>query len=176
MDRRNRGYSSGPQTRSLTKFCLHTIEGAWPRYGDFEGGTSTLDAHGYWPHFIVAYDRSGTVRIGQYLPMGNYARALTTGNSDGVVQVEIGGKADSPFTANDARLTAAVKALYAAVAAATGIPIRVDSRVQFVGSSGYGTGAAQRLSQSVFQQVTGVLGHQHVYSNSHWSVQSRDRM
>jgi hypothetical protein len=147
---------------------LHTIEGAWPKYGDFEGGTSTLDSHGYWPHFIVAYDRSGRIRIGQYLPMSYYARALTTGNSDGVVQVEIGGKAASPFTSNDAGLTAAVKQLYAAIAGATGIPIRVDSRVRFVGNSGYGTDAAQRLSQSVFWQVTGVLGHQHVYSNSHW--------
>jgi len=147
---------------------LHTIEGAWPRHGDFEAGTSTLDAHGYWPHFIVAYDRSGRLRIGQYLPMGNYARALTTGNSDGVVQVEIGGKAASPFTSNDAGLTDAVKQLYRAVSAATGIPIRVDARVRFVGSSGYGSGASQRLSQSVFWQVTGVVGHQHVYSNSHW--------
>jgi len=168
LDRTHKGYSTGPQSHALNKFLLHTIEGSWPKNGDWEGGTATLDQHGYWPHFIVARDKTGTLRIGQYLPMNNWARALETGNADGVVQVEIGAKAASPFTENDADITAAVKILYHAVSAATGIPIKVDPRVKFTGVGGAGKNAAQRLSKSVFLEVEGLCGHSTVYDNSHW--------
>jgi len=154
-------------TSTVNKFLVHTIEGSWPSNGDWEGGTTTLDQHGYWPHFIVAKDKSGKLRIGQYLPLDQGGRALSTGNQDGVIQVEVGGKADRPFTSADGDLTAAVKALYAAVRGA--IPtIPAAANVKFYGSSAYGKNAPQRIPQAQFKSLSGICGHQHVYNNDHW--------
>jgi len=154
--------------RPVDKFVLHTIEGRWPSSGDWEVGTNVLDGNHYWPHFIVARDYSGRVRIGQYLPMDVGAYALETGNTDGTIQVEVGGKAERPFTENDAELTAAVRALFQAVRGATGIPNQVDSRVRFVHDGAAGYDAPQRLDAATFRAVKGIVGHQHVYGNSHW--------
>jgi len=155
-------------TNTVTKFLLHTIDGIYPRNGDWEIGTNTLDQHGYWPHFIVAKDKSGKMRIGQYLPLDQGGRALVTGNQDGVIQVEIGGNADRPFT-NDAELTTAVKTLYRALRAAVPtIPNSIDNRVKFRGEDAYGVKAPQRLSKDIFRAINGLCGHQHVYSNDHW--------
>lgn len=96
-----------------------------------------MDASRFWPHFLVAKDESGVVRIGQYLPLDYSGRALKWGNRDGVIQVEIGkksqkfgprylcfffntnpsagGKAASPFTTHDPALTRAVSSLYQAL-------------------------------------------------------------
>jgi len=155
-------------TSTVTKFLLHTIDGVYPRNGDWEVGTNTLDEKGYWPHFIVAKDKSGKMRIGQYLPLDQGGRALVTGNQDGVIQVEIGGNADRPFT-SDAELTAAVKALYAALRVAIPtIPNAIDSRVKFRGTDAYGKNAPQRLDQTTFKAIKGLCGHQHAYGNDHW--------
>jgi len=154
-------------TNTVNKFLIHTIEGAWPSNGDWEGGTTTLDKYGYWPHFIVAKDRSGKIRIGQYLPLDQGGRALVTGNQDGCIQVEVGGKADRPFTSADSGLTEAVKVLFAALRQA--VPtIPASANVKFYGSNAYGAKASQRLTQSAFRSLVGVCGHQHVYGNDHW--------
>lgn len=155
-------------TQPADKFVLHTIEGRWPQTGDWEVGTQVLDGSTYWPHFIVARDYSGRVRIGQYLPLDVGGYALETGNADGAIQVEIGAKAERPFTSNDAEITAAVRALFQAVRAATGMPNQVDSRVRFTQSGAWGYNAPQRLSAATYRSVKGLVGHQHVYGNSHW--------
>jgi len=160
-------------TSTVNKFLLHTIEGrAGP--GDYGIGTRVLDGIKAWPHFIVALDDNGKMRIGQYLPMTEGGRALRApGNNLGTIQVEIGAKAASPFTQSgfkyQAVFTEAVAMLFAAVRAAVpSIPNKIDSRVQFKGSGSYGTNAPQRLSTSVFTAVGGLVGHQHCPSNTHW--------
>ena len=149
---------------------MHTIEGRWPSPGDWEGGTASLDGSKYWPHFIVAKDRQGVTKIGQYIPLEYSGRALSWGNRDGVVQVEIGGKAASPFTNNDPALTHAVSSLYQALCREVPtIPCHYCSpHVKWLGSSAYGKNGKARLFEALWYNVSGLVGHQHVPTNSHW--------
>lgn len=149
----------------VNKFLLHTIEGTGTN-GDYEAGTSVLDREGYWPHFILALDRAGNMRIGQYLPLSITARALVSpANQLGCIQVEIGALAGNPFTEagyqHHTVFTEAVGALFAAVRGYfPAVQNHVDSRVQFRGGGSYGLNAPQRLSQADFISVSGLVGHQ----------------
>jgi len=166
----------GRHSRAVDKFLLHTIEGTWPRNGDWESGNNALDRARAWPHFIVAKDRSGRIRIGQFIPLNVRGRALRgAANGDGVIQIEIGAKAAKPFTEHDAAITAAVRELFHTVADTLGtIPKSVDPSIRWCGDSSCPcTGAAtsrarQRLSPARFKAVKGLIGHQHAYRNDHW--------
>jgi hypothetical protein len=96
---------------------LHTIEGAYPRDGDYDGGTRTLDRKNVHPHFILGYAKDGTLKVGQYLGMDVSGSALRSpNNSWGAIQIEIGVLARGPFTALDPPVAHAVKWLIHAVA------------------------------------------------------------
>jgi len=88
----------------------------------------------------------------------------------GPVQVEIGVRGEVPFTEHDQEITIAVRALYNAISAYTGIPICKDSRVNFIAGFGLASDyrGVQRLEQSVFSSVAGLVGHGTAYHNSHW--------
>lgn len=157
----------------VNKFLLHTIEGTGTN-GDYEAGTRVLDQAGYWPHFILALDRSGNMRIGQYLPLSITGRALVSpANQLGCIQVEIGALAGNPFTESGyqhhAIFTEAVGELFAAVRGYfPAVLNHVDPRVRFAGAGSYGKNAPQRLSQADFIAVSGLVGHQHAPNNDHW--------
>jgi len=166
LDRTGRR-SEIPHQRTVTKFLLHTIEGRYPNNGDFEGGTSTLDSKGFWPHFIVARDQSGAMRMAQYLPLSVGGYALRGNNRDGVIQVELGSKAGMPFTEVDPTITAAVKFLYAELQDAISIPNQVGAPM-WLDSQGYGVDAPSRLSDAEFKAAEGLVGHSHAPIDSHW--------
>lgn len=94
------------------KFLVHTIEGLWPSHGDFEVGRNTLNANGFFPHFIVARDKAGVMRIGQFISTQVQGRACKAPGNTGTIQVEVGGQAVSPFTASDTSLAEAVRQLF----------------------------------------------------------------
>lgn len=94
------------------KFLVHTIEGLWPQDGDFEVGRNTLNSNGFFPHFLVARDKAGVMRIGQFISTQVQGRACKAPGNTGTIQVEVGGKAASPFTGADASLTEAVRLLF----------------------------------------------------------------
>jgi len=158
----------------VNKFLLHTIEGSGGRC-DYEGGISTLDHSADWPHFIVALDCAGNLRIGQFLSLQVTARALkSTGNRLGTIQVEIGGLAAKPFTdpnvfSHSAQIVEGVAALFQAVRAVyPAMSNSVDPRIHFGGSECTGTNSPCRVSESVFIDVSGLVGHQHAPGDSHW--------
>jgi len=153
---------TGPMATAPNKFLLHTIEGAWPANGDYPNGA--LDSFKYWPNFIVARQSNGVIAVAQYFSIYSSSRALSHNNNAGVVQVEIGARADNPFTEQDWVLALTVRELYRAVAAVTGIPICKDSRVNFIDNHS----PSARLSTSDFLDVHGICGHQHVPGESHW--------
>ena len=170
LDRTNRRTFYN-HNRSVTKFLLHTIEGAWPRFGDYEGGTRTLDSIKAWPHFTVAYDRQGNLKICQYAPLNKRSKALKgSSGADGVIQVEVGGKAAYPFTEFDLHLTAAVRHLYRAVQKAMGgaIPNQVDDFVIWTEAGAASSSARQRLTPTQFRAAEGLVSHAVAYGNSHW--------
>ena len=155
-----------PQT-----FILHTTESG--PYGH-AGATRTLDRYGYWPHFIACYHKiNGTkqLRIGQFLSINEPGRALAAFNRVGAIQIEICGYAKYPFT-DDPKMTAAVGKLWRALWVMTkgGIPLSIDKRIKFGGSSkAYGHQAAVRIKNATaWRSVTGLAGHQHVPRNKHW--------
>jgi len=153
---------TGEMSTAPNKFLLHTIEGAWPSKGDYPNGN--LDSHKFWPNFIVARQPDGTVAVAQYFSMYSSSRALGSHNNAGIVQVEIGARADNPFTEHDWVIALVVRELYHAVAAYTGIPLCVDSRVKFIDNHT----PQSRLSDSDLTDVHGLLGHQHILNEDHW--------
>jgi hypothetical protein len=150
----------------VNKFLLHTIEGTGGN-GDWEGGRATLDSKSFWPHFIVAKDRAGTLRIGQFISMAVQGRAARNPGNAGTIQVEIGGKAADPFTSK-AWLAEPVRALFQAVRQVyPSIPNSAPRA--FEGSNrAYGSSAPSRISASAWASTAGLVGHQHAPSNDHW--------
>jgi hypothetical protein len=161
---RQRFFSS--HTTPVNKFLLHTIEGTGGN-GDWEGGRATLDSKSFWPHFIVAKDRSGVVHIGQFISMAVQGRACKSPGNVGTIQVEIGGKAADPFTNKD-WLAEPVRALFQAVRSV--YPAIPNSAPRaFEGSNrAYGSSAPSRISSAAWASTAGLVGHQHAPGNDHW--------
>jgi hypothetical protein len=151
---------------AVNKFLLHTIEGSGGN-GDWEGGRATLDSKSFWPHFIVAKDRAGQLRIGQFLAMNVQGRACKNPGNAGTIQVEIGGKAANPFTSQD-WLAEPVRALFQAVRAVYPSIPNVAPKAFEGSNGGYGSGAKSRIPASQWNAAAGLVGHQHAPNNDHW--------
>jgi hypothetical protein len=126
-----------------------------------------LNSKNYWPHFQVAKDRTGKLRIGQYMSMNKGGRASVAPGNDGTIQVEIGGKAANPFT-NQEWLWEPVRALFQAVRQ---VYPRIPNAVPypFKGSNeAYGRGAKTRVPIAQWNSVAGLVGHQNAPNNDHW--------
>lgn len=152
-------------TTPPNKFLLHTIEGLWPALGDWEVGRNTLNTNGFFPHFLVGKDKSGVMRIGQFVSTQQQSRACKAPGNAGTIQVEIGGRAATPFAPNDPELTEAVRTLFQAVRLVFPAIANAAPRA-FVGSaSGAGTTAASRVPDALWNSLSGLVGHQHAPAN-----------
>jgi hypothetical protein len=152
----------------VNKFLLHTIEGTGGN-GDWEGGRATLDSKSFWPHFIVAKDRSG---VAAHRPVhfdGRAgSRACKSPGNVGTIQVEIGGKAADPFTSKDVARRAGACALPGGAPACTRAIPNSAPRA-FEGSNrAYGSSAPSRISSAAWASTAGLVGHQHAPGNDHW--------
>ena len=97
------------------------------------------------------------MRIGQFLPMTVQGRACRSpGNSGGVIQVEIGGKAALPFT-HYPELVEPVRALFQTVR--SNFPSIPNRALTFYDDNGaYGESARSRVASSAWYSTAGLVG------------------
>lgn len=154
---------------------LHSTEtGTWPGYG---GGSSA-------PHLTVRFDSTAkTISVRQHFSATRPSRALVNKaggvqtNNARVFQIELIGSCDRAFATKhgypylpdlltEAWARDALAAVLDAVSATQSIPL--SSSVTWAAYPGsYGEKAAQRLTDSEWEEYTGWLGHQHAPENDH---------
>jgi len=163
------GTTGGSWTRQPAVIVLHTTEGTgWTNYN---GGSVA-------PHFTI---QPKTGEIHQHISLAYAARALAhpsgtpETNRAGAVQIEIIGSCD-PARRGDSgwfyvpdmtdEQCAHIKALLDMIHDATGIGLVEAASFEPYPEPSYGDGYP-RLSNSQWSSVRGIVGHQHVPSNSH---------
>ena len=164
------GTNGGSWTRQPALICLHSTEGTgWTNYN---GGSVA-------PHFTIE-PKSGEIH--QHISMSHAARALAhpsgtpETNRAGVIQIEIIGTCDPSHRGqsswnflpdmSDAQAANIGKLVDMIRKAIPAIPLKVAAEFEPYPEPSYGSGHP-RMSTSAFAKAVGVLGHQHVPSNSH---------
>lgn len=134
------------------KGVLHTTEGS------FESALQVFRQH-YAPTFMVGRDRSGHVRILQFLPLGDMAAALQNHyggvetNSVTLVQIEIVGYSRKNPWLPDKDVREALVALMATLSIEVSIPLRHTE---------------VNRDPKLWTRCAGWFGHDDVPENSHW--------
>ena len=164
------GTNGGSWTRQPALICIHSTEGTgWTNYQD--GSVA--------PHFTI---EPKTGEIHQHISMGHAARALAhpsgtpETNRAGVIQIEVIGTCDPSHKGeskwnylpamSDAQADNIGKLLDMIVKAIPAIPLTTPAKFEPYPEPSYGSNYP-RMSTSTFAKAVGVIGHQHVPSNSH---------
>jgi hypothetical protein len=164
------GTNGGSWTRQPALICIHSTEGTgWTNYQD--GAVA--------PHFTI---EPKTGEVHQHISMGHAARALAhpsgtpETNRAGVIQIEVIGtcdpvhKGDSRWnylpSMSDAQAEHIRDLLDRIVDAIPKIPLTTPAKFEPYPEPSYGSNYP-RMSTSTFAKAVGVIGHQHVPSNSH---------
>jgi hypothetical protein len=163
------GTNGGSWTRQPAVIVIHSTEGkGWTNYNN--GSVA--------PHFTIE-PKSGEIH--QHISLAHAARALAhpsgtpETNRAGAVQIEVIGTCDPANKGksgwnylpdmSDAQC-ANLNALLVMIEKACGIALTAAAEFEAYPEPGYGSGYP-RLSDSAWSKVKGVVGHQHVPSNTH---------
>jgi hypothetical protein len=136
----------------------------------FEGAVRAFRRH-YAPHFLVGRDRSGTVRILQFVPLGE--AAATTRNLRGGVetnrwaraQIEVAAYSKESPWSPDKEVLAALGALLEELEDAAGIPL--SRPFPDLGSRDE---AGARRASGKWGSEAGWFNHAEVPENDHWDM------
>lgn len=162
----NGGSFVGPVTIGV----LHTTES--PR---FVPNKDNYFGHQNYPHFTVA-NQDGYFKCWQHISIRKAARALANRaggvqtNREGCIQIEVVGKAASPFT-RDPVIVDGLKKLMRWIESQTEIPR--STGVKFWAGK-YGIDVPNRMSNSQWVAYKGWCAHQHVPENSHYDAGAID--
>jgi hypothetical protein len=154
-------YVSGAPFRGV----LHTTEAR-----DYTPSQQNYYGHSDPPHFTVARDSQGTVKVYQHYSIRVSSRALVhkTGMLDtnrmGAIQIEIGWTA-ADIVAVPLDMKDALRQLMRWIEQQTGVQ---KVHPPFLGSNAYGEGSPSRMSTGEWSAFNGWCGHQHVPENVHW--------
>lgn len=145
---------------------LHTTEGSFESaYNEFKKK--------YAPHFLVGKDRSGKVRIVQFVSLGNYAAALENHsggvetNRWAVVQIEVAGYSKTTPWMFDDDVKDALASLMATLVKEAGIPLARPFPDKMP-TLPWATPSFQRRKAAKWGRVAGWYGHVEVPENGHW--------
>lgn len=155
---------AGDHLGPVTVGVLHTTESSRfvPAKGSYFG-------HQNYPHFTVA-NQDGVFKCWQHISIRQAAKALSNDaggvqtNREGVIQIEVVGKASSPFT-KDPVLVAGLSALMRWIESQTSIPRKCG--VKFWAGK-YGEQVPERMLFDAWRKYAGWCGHQHVPENEHY--------
>lgn len=154
-----------PNPVTPTIGILHTTESS-----TFPASSQNYFGTDNYPHFTVV-NRHGVGEVWQHISIRDYARALKNlpggvqTNMHGVVQIEVVGRAVSPFT-KDPVIVEVLMPLMRWIESQTHIQRRSSVRFAPYPASA-GQGASQRLSGAAWNAYSGWAGHQHVPENDH---------
>ena len=154
----------------VTIGCLHTTESS-----RFIPAKDSYFGHKNYPHFTVA-NVDGFFKSWQHISIRRAARALANRaggvqtNREGVIQIEVVGKAASPFT-RDPVIVEGLRKLMRWIEQETEIPR--SSAVTFWAGK-YGIAVPHRMSNSQWVDYKGWCAHQHVPENSHYDAGAID--
>lgn len=152
----------GPVTIGL----LHTTESS-----RFVPAKDSYFGHKNYPHLTVA-NQDGKFVCWQHISIRKAARALANRsggvqtNREGVIQIEVVGRAVSPFT-RDPIIVEGLKKLMRWIESQTNIPRK--TRVTFWEGK-YGINVPHRMSNAQWTSYEGWCAHQHAPENSHYDA------
>lgn len=156
----------GSHLGPVTIGVLHTTEST-----RFIPNQDNYFGHSSYPHFTCVVT-GGVFFVYQHISIRRAARALKNlsggvqTNREGVIQIEVVGRATEPFT-NNPVMVRGLTQLMRWIESQT--EIEAQSRVHFNPyPQSYGRGIGnQRLTYDQWQRYVGWLGHQHVPENDH---------
>lgn len=161
---------AGDHLGPVTIGVLHTTESS-----RFVPAKDNYFGHQNYPHFTVA-NVDGTFKSWQHISIRKAAKALANRsggvqtNREGCIQIEIVGKAASPFT-NDPVIVEGLKKLMRWIESQTKIPRKTG--VTFWAGK-YGVDVPHRMSGAQWVKYEGWCAHQHVPENTHYDAGAID--
>lgn len=162
----NGGSFVGPVTIGV----LHTTESS-----RFIPDDDSYFGHMNYPHFTVA-NQDGYFKCWQHISIRKAARALANRaggvetNREGAIQIEVVGKAASPFT-RDPVIVDGLKKLMRWIEANTDIP-RSTGVTFWAGK--FGIDVPHRMTNAQWVKYEGWCAHQHVPENNHYDAGAID--
>lgn len=159
--------STGPADLARPRTgVLHTTEGSFESaYNEFK--------QRYAPHFLVGKDKTGKVRIVQFVSLGNWASALENHsggvetNRWAVAQIEVVGYSKTKPYQFDSETFDALASLVAELHTVAGIPLSRPFP-DAMPSGVWATESFVRRHAGKWGKVAGWYGHIEVPENSHW--------
>lgn len=145
---------------------LHTTE------GPFESAFAEFRTK-YAPHFLVGRDKTGKVRIVQFVSLGNWAAALENHaggvetNRWAVAQIELAAHSQTTPWQADAGVTDALASLLAELHIEAGIPLSRPFP-DAMPPPPWAVESFSRRHAGKWGKVAGWYGHVEVPENSHW--------
>lgn len=154
----------------VTIGCLHTTESS-----RFVPNKDNYFGHQNYPHLTVA-NQDGKFVSWQHISIRKAARALANRsggvqtNREGVIQIEVVGKAASPFT-QDPVIVEGLRKLMRWIESQTKIPRKTG--VTFWAGK-YGIDVPHRMTNAQWVAYEGWCAHQHVPENTHYDAGAID--
>jgi hypothetical protein len=159
--------ATGPVTLSAPRAgVLHTTE------GPFESAYAEFTTH-YAPHFLVGRDKTGKIRIAQFVSLGKWASALenhaggTETNKIAVAQIEVAANSKTTPWQLDSGVLDALASLLAVLHTECGIPLSRPFP-DAMPPPPWAVESFSRRHANKWGKIAGWYGHIEIPENSHW--------